>query len=61
MVVFGDLLSDLSVGDFSGTLVEQPGACHADSVLKTCFDEFANDVVVGDGSGSLEDELEVGF
>ena len=71
MVVFGDLFFDLSVGYFRGTLVEQPGACHDDSVLRTYFDEFANvgrsffedsrhfDVVVGDGSGSLEDELEL--
>ena len=71
MVVFGDLFFDLSVGDFRGTLVEQPGACHDDSVLRIYFDEFANvgrsflgnschfDVVVGDGSGSFEDELEL--
>ena len=71
MVVFGDLFFDLSVGYFRGTLVEQPGACHDDSVLRIYFDEFANasksffensshfDVVVGDGSGSLEDGLEL--
>ena len=42
MVVFGDLFFDLSVGYFRGTLVEQPGACHDDSVLRIHFDEFAN-------------------
>ena len=71
MVVFGDLFFDLSVSDFRGTLAEQPGACHYDSFLRIYFDKFANvgrsffedsfhfDVVVGDGSGSLEDELEL--
>ena len=37
MVVFGDLFFDLSVGDLRGTLVEQLGACHDDSVLKIYF------------------------
>ena len=71
MVVFGDLFFDLSVGYFRGTLVEQPGACHDDSVLRIYFNKFANvgrsffedschfDVVVGDGSGSLDEELEL--
>ena len=51
--------------------MEQPGARHDDSVLEISFDRFANagrsfledscyfDVIVGDGSGSLEDELEL--
>ena len=71
MVVFEDLPFNLSVGDFRGTLVEQPGARHDDSVLRIYFDKFANvgrsffedpchfDVVVGGGSGALEDELEL--
>ena len=64
MVVFGDLFFDLCVGDFGGTLVEQPGARHDDCVLVVHFDEFADKsksffkdshhlgVVVRDGSSS---------
>ena len=72
MVVFGDLFFDLRVGDFGGTLAEQPGTRHTDSVLVVnFFDELADmgrsfyeesrhfGVVVGDGSGGLENELEL--
>ena len=71
MVVFDDLFFDWSVGDFGGTLVEQSGARHDDSVLGICLNNFADvgkasyedsghlDIIVGDGSGSLEDELEL--
>ena len=71
MVVFDDLFFNLSVGDLGGTLVEQSGARHDDSVLGIYFNKFANvgwasyadschfDIIVGDGSGSLEEELEL--
>ena len=73
MVISGDLFFDLSVGDFGGALVEQPGARHNDSVLVVDFHERADlgrsffedsrhfGVVVSDGSGCVEHELELAF
>ena len=71
MIVFSNLSFNLSVGDFRGALVEQARAGHNNSVLGVYLDEFADegwafhkgsghlDIVASDGSGGLEDELEL--
>ena len=64
---------DLSVGDFRRTLVEQPWACPDDRGTVVYFDELADmgwtffedshqsGVVVSDGYGGLEHELDLAF
>ena len=71
VIVFGYLPLSLSVGDFGGALVEQARAGHDNGVMVVYLNEFADegwpfhdgpghlDIVVGDGSGGLEDKLEL--
>ena len=68
---FSTIFFNLRVGDFGGALMEQAGARHDDGVLGIYLDEFADegwgshkgsghlDIVVSDGSGGLEEELEL--
>ena len=72
MVIYGDLF-DLGVGSFRSTFVEHPWACHDDTAKVVNFDEFSNmgrafsddsrhfGIVVSDGSGGMEHELELVF
>ena len=73
MLVFIDLFFNLSVGDSGGALMEQARAGHDDDALGGYLNEFADEgwafhegsghlgVVVGNGSGGLEEELELTF
>ena len=73
MIVFIDLLFNLSAGDSGGAFMEQARAGHGDDALGVYLNKFSDEgwalhegsghfgVVVGDGSSGLEEELELAF